>query len=121
MSNICYLLDEHVDPLFRSELLKHEPALVVWRIGDPGAPIRGTLDPEILRWCETHNFILVTNNRRSMPGHLHDHMAAGGHIPGIFELNSNMSIGETIEELLLIWSASHEDEYRDRIAFLPIS
>ena len=52
MSNICYLLDEHVDPLFRSELLKREPTLVVWKIGDPGVPSRGTLDPEILRWRE---------------------------------------------------------------------
>jgi hypothetical protein len=31
-----------------------------------------------------------------------------------------MSIGETIEELLLSWAASHEDEYRDRMAFLPV-
>ena len=48
MSNMRYLLDEHVDPLFRSELLKRAPTLVVWKIGDPGAPTRGTLDPEIL-------------------------------------------------------------------------
>jgi len=121
MSNIRYLLDEHVDPLFRSGLLKREPMLVVWRIGDPGTPLQGTLDPDLLCWCEEHEFILVTNNRRSMPQHLRDHMAAGRHIPGIFEMNPNMRIGETIDELLLIWAASHEDEYRDRIAFLPVS
>jgi len=32
-----------------------------------------------------------------------------------------MSIGETIDELLLIWAASQEDEYVDRIAYLPIT
>ena len=29
--------------------------------------------------------------------------------------------GETIDELLLIWAASQEDEYVDRIAYLPIT
>jgi hypothetical protein len=121
MSEIRYLLDEHVDPLFRTELLKREPTLIVWRIGDPSAPPRSTLDPEILYWCEEYGFILVTNNRHTMPKHLRDHLAEGRHVPGIFVLNPNMSVGETLEELLLIWGASDEDEYRDQIAFLPVS
>lgn len=121
MSYIRYLLDEHVDPLFRRELLKREPEVIVWRIGDPGSPPQGTLDPSILEWCEEHDCILVTNNRRSMPVHLAAHLAKGHYIPGIFELNPNMSIGEIIEELLLIWGGSLENEYQDRILFLPIS
>ncbi len=32
-----------------------------------------------------------------------------------------MSIGETIDELLLIWSASLTNEYQDLIIYLPIS
>jgi len=121
MSNIRYLLDENVDPLFRRELLKREPTLVIWNIGSPGAPSARTRDPDILRWCEENAFILVTNNRKSMPRHLRDHLAEDRHIPGIFELNPDMSIGATIEELLLIWAASLEDEYRDRIVYLPVT
>jgi len=56
-----------------------------------------------------------------MPAHLRDHLAAGRHVPGIFELNPDMTVGQTVEELALIWAASHEDEYLDRIAFLPVS
>lgn len=41
MSNIRYLLDENVNPLFRIELLKREPTLVIWKVGSPGAPISG--------------------------------------------------------------------------------
>ncbi len=121
MSAIRYLLDENVDPLFRSELLRREPGLIVLRIGLPGAPPDKTPDPEILRWCEQYSFILVTNNRKSMPVHLRDHLAEGRHVPGIFELNQNMSVGDTIDELLLIWAASYEDEYRDTITYLPVS
>ncbi len=59
-----YLLDEHIPPEYRTQLLHHEPALTVWMIGDEGAPPRGTLDPDILRWCDENGFTLVTNNRK---------------------------------------------------------
>jgi hypothetical protein len=122
MSTIKYLLDENVDPLFRSGLLKREPTMVVLRVGSsPNAPRHGTLDPEILCWCEEHDFILITNNRKSMPVHLHDHLVEGRHIPGILQLNPKMSIRETIEELWIVWALSEEDEYGDRIAYLPVS
>ncbi len=121
MSAVRYLLDENVDPLFRTELLKHEPDLVVWRVGDPGTPPGGTLDPAILQWCEDNSFILVTNNRKSMPHHLRDHLAEGRHVPGILELNPKMGVSETIEELLLIWGASDADEYLDTLIYLPLS
>ena len=68
---IQYLLDEHIAPLYRTQLVRQAPDLVVRMIGDPDAPPKGTLDPEILIWCETHNFILVTNNRKSMPKQIH--------------------------------------------------
>jgi hypothetical protein len=118
--SVTCLLDENVDPLLRRELLRHEPALVIWRIGNPGTPPLGTLDPDILRWCEENAFILVTNNRASMPQHLRDHLSEGRHIPGILVLNVNMSLGEIIEVLLLIWSASTMEEYRDTILYLPL-
>ncbi|NES73755.1 MAG: DUF72 domain-containing protein [Okeania sp. SIO2D1] len=49
------LLDEHIAPLYRTQLVRQAPGLVVRMIGDPDAPPRGNLDPEILIWCETLN------------------------------------------------------------------
>lgn len=121
MSDIRYLLDENVNPLFRVMLLKREPKMVVWKVGDPGAPPRAIADPAILRWCEENAFILVTNNRQSMTQHLRDHLDEGRHVSGIIELNPGMSIGETIEELLLIWGASNIEEYRDLLIYLPLT
>ena len=40
--------------------------------------------------------------------------------PSIFILNPNLSIGENLEELILAALASEEDEYRDRIVYLPL-
>jgi hypothetical protein len=88
-------------------------------IGDPGAPAKGTLDPDLLRGCEDNESVLVTNNRKSMPGHLADHLADDHHRPGIFTLNSDMSIAETVDELILLSRASFDDEFRDTIIYLP--
>jgi hypothetical protein len=121
MNPIRYLLDENVDSALRSALLKREPEIIVWKVGDPGGPSKGTKDPEVLDWCEMNSFLLITNNRASMPNHLADHIRKGGHIPEIFQLNPNMNFGETVEELLLIWGASEPDEYRDLIIYLPLS
>lgn len=89
-------------------------------VGEIGTPPKSTLDPEILLWCEEHNFILVTNNRSSMPVHLADHIAQGHHIPGILILNADFSFGQNIEELILIAECAFEEEYQDQIVFLPI-
>ena len=121
MSEIRYLLDENVNPILRAELLKREPNLMVWQIGMLGCPDYGTLDPEILISCEENEFILVTNNRKSMPVHLQDHLAENRRATGVFVLSENMSVGETLDELLLIATASDLEEYRDLILYLPIS
>jgi hypothetical protein len=116
-----YLLDENVDPTYKAQLHRRNPNIVMWVVGEPGVPARGTLDPEILLWCEEHNFLLVTNNRTSMPVHLADHIAEGRHVPGIFILNPKLSMGQNIDELILIAEGSFDDEYQDQIVNLPLT
>jgi hypothetical protein len=121
MSDIRFLLDENLTPRYRKALLQRERLLIVWHVGLPGAPPKGTLDPVILDWCEANEFVLVTNNRRSMPVHLREHLVNGRHIPGILVISEQMTMGEIIDDLLLIWGASLAEELRDQIIYLPIS
>ena len=99
---VRYLIDENLPPSYRIQLLRRKPDLTVWEVGNPGTPPRGTFDPLILEWCEQHGFILVTNNRRSMPSHLLEHLNRGQHIPGIFALRPKASLGEILDDLILI-------------------
>ena len=115
-----YLIDENVNPIYPQQIRRQELSIVVKVIGELDTPPRGTLDPEILCWCEEYNFILVTNNRTSMPVHLSDHLSQNRYIPGIFILNPNLSVGENLEELILVALASEEQEYQDRIVYLPL-
>lgn len=104
-----YLIDENVNPLYPNQIRRRESEIFIKVVGEPEAPPKSTLDPEIICWCENNNFVLVTNNRTSMPVHLADHIALGHHVPGIFILNPNLSIGENLEELILAALASSED------------
>lgn len=115
-----YLLDENISRSYQIELLKEDPTLTVLLIGDEDAPERGTSDPDILRWCETHNFNLVTNNRNSMPGHLTAHTDAGHHVPGIFTIRPAATMHAVLESLILIAYATSEEEYRDEITYIPL-
>jgi hypothetical protein len=74
----------------------------------------------ILRWCETNNFVLVTNNRKTMAGELTKHVAQGGHVPGIFMVNPGANVREVAEDLSLIEGASFPNEFQDQIRYLPL-
>ncbi len=120
MTGIRYLLDEHVPHAVRDQLLLREPGMQVLIIGDDIAPTLGTPDPAILEWIERNGYILISRNRRTIPRYLQEHLAAGHHVPGIFLLRRRHSLGQLIEDLLLIWSASEPGEYQDRIEYLPL-
>jgi hypothetical protein len=120
MNGFHWLLDENVGPNLRQALHDVFPEMTVWIVGDPGTPDYGTRDPAILQWCDENYFALVTNNRSTMPVHLQNHIAAGGHIPGIFILHPEMSMGETVDDLALIWDAAEPDEFLDQIVYLPL-
>lgn len=118
--SLKYLIDENVNPIYPNQIRTQEPQLIIKVVGEPATPPKSTLDPEILYWCEENNFVLVTNNLTSMPVHLVDHLTVNRHVPGIFILNPNLSVGKNLEELILVALASQDNEYQDRIIYLPL-
>lgn len=115
-----FLLDENLPKWWRRAIIGLRAQIVVWAVGDGAAPPLGTLDPAILDWCERFRFALVTDNRRTMPRHLADHVAAGRHVPGIFLVGPKFSIHDLVDELHMIFEASRPYEFQDRIEKLPL-
>jgi len=117
--NIRFLLDENIPPKLKTAFMRRCPTIDVLRVGDTDAPPLGTLDPEVLLYVEKTQRILVTNNRKSMPGHVADHFAAGRHHWGIFNIRDSASIVDLIEALELVWGASTADEWKDKSDWIP--
>jgi len=120
MNKRCYLIDENITPAFADQLRRRQVNIEVIAIGNGIAPPKGTLDPEVLSWLETYGYSLVTRNRKSMQEHLQDFLASGHHIAGIFTLRPKATLGEIIDDLLLIWEVADIDEYRDQIVHIPL-
>jgi hypothetical protein len=116
---IRFLLDENLWPRIKTLLLRHDSTIDVIRVGDEGAPPLGTSDPKILDYTERTPRILVTNNRKSMPGHVARHFAAGRHHWGILQIRLERPLSEIVESLYLIWGASTCEEWKDRTVWIP--
>jgi hypothetical protein len=114
------LLDENLGRALQKALREYDPGLVVLRVGDPEAPPQGTKDPELLKWLEAKGFILVSDNRKTLQGHLNDHLSQGGHVGGILWLRPKAAYRKTIEDLALIARADAHDEFGDCIRFVPL-
>ena len=114
------LLDEHYYEWWPGAITAAVPWLDVRSIDDSDAPASGTKDPQILEWLETNQFILVTDNRSTMPGHLGDFNAQGHHVLGIFIAAKDLNIRIVAEDLEMIVGASLPEEFQDQIRFLPL-
>jgi hypothetical protein len=62
-----FLLDEHINPAIQRQLHRLAPTLGVLIIGQSDAPPKGTSDPDLLIWLEENNYIMVTENRSTIP------------------------------------------------------
>jgi hypothetical protein len=117
-----YLFDENLRGLLWRHDQRHNvrgiDPIDVARIGDPGALPLGSLDPEILRWAEQANRILVSRDERTLGTHLADHLASGGRCPGIF-LVRVVPLATIVEFLACAAYASEGAEWENQITFIP--
>ena len=120
MSDLCFLLDEHIPIMIKKRLQEQTPEIRVYSIGAGVAPSRGTPDPDLLSRIEANGCMVLTNNRATMPVHLAEHLVRGGHVPGSLQMPKHPNIGETVDDLSLIWGASLPDEFQDQIVHLPL-
>jgi predicted nuclease of predicted toxin-antitoxin system len=104
--------------LYRA-LLHHQPKLDILRVQDVG--LRTASDPEILAWTAAEGRILLTHDRQTVPKFAYERVRAGQAMPGVFVIrNRPNQIGQMVEEILLVGLCSSQEEWKDRVEFLPI-
>jgi hypothetical protein len=85
-------------------LLRRHPSFDIVRAQDVG--LAGVSDPLILEWAAEENRILLTHDISTMPG--------------LFEVGPNMSTADAINDILLIAECSMENEWENRIGYIPL-
>jgi hypothetical protein len=120
MSAVSFLFDEHVPRELATALRTAHPTIDIIRVDEANGPPKGTPDPDLLVVAEQQQRMFVTDDKKSMPGHLAGHYAQGGHTWGVATLRPHRSLSSYGASLSLIWQASEADEWIDQMLHLPL-
>jgi hypothetical protein len=99
-------------------LRRREPALDLVRVQD--AALRIADDSTILSWAADQRRVLISRDRKTLVGTAYDRVEADMPMPGVIILGNRLTIGQAIEEILIVAACSSEDELKDRVVFLPL-
>src|SRR5260370_42573406 len=119
MNMLRFLFDECTWPALIDGLRLQEPSIEILRVGDPGAPPSKTPDPDLLLAAEAMGRTFVSNDKRTMPGHLIDHFAAGHRTAGVLLMRRGFSLGRYIQEILKRYRTMTADEWMHRTEYIP--
>jgi len=114
---IRFLADADLDEGIVSGCLRRESTMDFLSASD--AKVRGLPDPEVLRIAAEDDRLLVSHDFRTMPHHFGEFLQATGSSPGVFLVKQSSPIGDVIEELVLIWSGTDAEEWKNRIVRIP--
>lgn len=92
-------------------LLRRNPKLDIVRVQDVG--LSGVDDPSVLEWVADQGRILVTHDVSTLAKHAFDRIAGGQRMPGVFEVRSVASVGQAIDDLILLAECSLEGDSKN--------
>ena len=115
---IRFIADEYFNGRIFRGLLLRQSDLDLIRMQDAG--LSGANDEKLLEWAADHDRILLTHDARTMPRHARSRLIAGASFPGLFIVSKSSTIGACIDDLLMIAECSEQDEWQDRIVYVPL-
>ena len=110
--------DENLNNNIIRGLLRRNAEIDIIRIQDVG--LSGASDPDVLAWTASENRILVTHDVNTITRYANERLQASQAMPGVVEVARQVSIGQAIEDLLLLIEYSDVGEWEGRIIFLPL-
>jgi hypothetical protein len=77
-------------------------------------------DPAVLEWAAANNRVLLSHDRRTIPGFAYARVNAGAAMPGVFLVSDDMPIGLAIEAIRVAVHCLTEDECRNVVKYFPM-
>lgn len=118
MSAPRFLADEDLRFEIVSAVRRLEPALLFETVLEAG--IGGASDIEVLIHAHRAGLIAVSHDVNTMKGLAERRIREGLGISGLFLVPQRRRTRDAAESLVLVWSASQAEEWRDRIVYLPL-
>ena len=111
------LADENFHGDVLDVLQQTEPSLDIVRVQDTA--LYQASDPDVLAWAAAENRVLLTHDIRTMTKHAYERIRAGLPMTGVIEVRIRLSIGATVEQILIALLTSSPDELANRIIYIP--
>jgi hypothetical protein len=111
------LTDENFDGRITAGLLQLEPSLPLVRVQDVG--LSGSGDPTVLAWAAAEDRLLVTHDRKTIPGFAVARILGGQQMPGVVVVTASCPLRVAIDALLLLAQASLPGEWEGQILSIP--
>jgi len=99
-------------------LLRRNAQLDIVRVQDVG--LSGADDPTILTWAAETGRVLLTHDSRTIPRYADQRIETGQPMPGVFVIPGSLSVGQVIDQLLLLVECSLEGEWEGQVCYLPL-
>lgn len=109
--------DEGFNLTIVRELRRRNPDLDIATVQERS--LYGADDSAILAWAASVGRVLLTSDRRTMPAPAYQRMA-NGETTGVIVVPWSISIGRAVQDIELLALAGLEEEWQQRIDFLPL-
>lgn len=113
-----FAADENFNGNVVRGLLRRLPTLDIVRVQDT-ALFRAN-DPKVLAWAAQEKRVLLTHDLSTVPAFAFERLENGQFMAGVFAIDSALAIGAVIEDLLLLAEGSRDDEWHNRVLYLPL-
>lgn len=110
--------DENLNSNIIRGLLRRNDNIDIVRIQD--AELSGADDPRMVAWAASEGRILVTHDSRTVPRYAAQRIEIGQTMPGVFIVPPSISIGQAIENLLLMCECTTASEWEGLVFYLPL-
>jgi hypothetical protein len=115
--SIRFLADADLDNAIVQGVRRREPSIDFKSAND--ADLAGLPDDKVLEIAAGEGRVLVSHDKCTMPVHFAARIKLGLRSPGVLLAVPRATVGEVVESLLTIWSASSESDWADQIHYLP--
>ncbi len=114
---IAFQADNDLDQTILKALWQIEPAIDFWSANE--LDLHELDDLTVLELAALEKRILVSSDQSTMP-YFFAEFIQNNVSYGLIIAPQSLKMNLVVEELLLIWSASEPEEWKNRIAYLPL-
>ncbi len=115
----AFLTDEDFNGDTPRGLRRLRPSLDIVRVQDVGLSSVG--DPVVLEWAAQQGRMILTHDKNTMTKYACQRVDANLPMPGVCEVARTPSIGQVIEDIIVLAECSHAGEWEGQVIFLPFA